>query len=63
MSRLGSHKDEVDRELYVLASILKDLAMSKAEVHHSYWDSKIRDIENVMNHIQNRRFGSPTEGH
>jgi len=43
-----------------LASILRDLIISKYEVDPS-WQKKIKDIENVMQHTLNRRYGIPVK--
>ena len=50
--------DERDREIWVLAGILKDLIITKYE-YHPQWQERLRDIDNVLNHVLHRRYGMP----
>jgi hypothetical protein len=58
MNKMCSNNDERDREIYVLASILKDLVIAKYEYNPS-WQGRIKDIDNVLNHVLHRRYGMP----
>lgn len=60
MNKLFSRSDEVDRELFVITGILKDLVVSKHEYDPS-WQDRLKDLDNVMQHICNRRYGQPIE--
>jgi hypothetical protein len=60
MKDMISNKDERDRELYVITTILKEVILDKHE-YNPRWQSKLSDLDNVINHIVNRRYGHPIE--
>ena len=59
-NRLGSHKDEIDRELFFIVSVLKDLVLTKYQYDPS-WQGRIKDLDTIMQHIVNRRYGQPID--
>ncbi len=60
MNRLGSKNDERDRELFTLASILKDVIISKYSAE-PIWEKRLKDLDNILQHIVERRYGQPMD--
>lgn len=63
MNRLGSKRDEMDRELAIVTFVLRDIVWDKCETDELKWRNKVTDLENVLHHIQQRRYGAPINGH